>query len=418
MTRHGAYEETMMAKKKFPKEEMKTIVFVDSVNFTHELKIYGKSIIDPKINLLQDFVEFFFVFKMKGEFIGKMGDGFLVLCPPDPVQVINNAAMLQSFVNGFNYGKEMPYTLNIRIAMHYGLISPPINGNYIDTNLNLAARLEGMTPRNSVCISSVLFDIVQSTINGYRFEKLSSDFKGLGHNVYYNVLNNSQKHSDSSRKESRLSYYLSTIDALREASNWEATKNTCEQALIDFPEHPEFLSQLGFALFIADDHVGAIRRYERCIELEYDADGSLWMIGWILRETGNFNRAIEKLTQCVSINPDHYHAMVDLAEAYLATKNFKMAIKWSRSAMKKAPKYFAPWAVLIAATLLAHGEAKAKELFDKMPVEPLMFPEFEPKLQEYLSLEKEGKKYLRLVRQSILSASARFTVPQLKLNDK
>jgi hypothetical protein len=77
--------------------EMRTIVFVDAVNFTSELKSHGRSIIAPKIRQLKEFTEFFFVYKLKGKLIGQMGDGFLVLCPPTPAEVITEALSCLSF---------------------------------------------------------------------------------------------------------------------------------------------------------------------------------------------------------------------------------------------------------------------------------------------------------------------------------
>jgi len=58
---------------KSTKPEMRTIVFVDAVNFTQELKTHGRAAISPKVNQLQEFAEFCFIYKLKGEFIGKNG---------------------------------------------------------------------------------------------------------------------------------------------------------------------------------------------------------------------------------------------------------------------------------------------------------------------------------------------------------
>jgi class 3 adenylate cyclase len=168
--------------------EMRTIVLVDAVNFTNELKTYGRPTIAPKIKQLKEFTEFFFVYKLKGKFIGQMGDGFLVLCPPTPAEVITEALSCLSFVSAYNFGLQPPTTLNTRIAIHFGMISPPERGNYIDTNLNLTARLEGATPPNTVCISSTLYDIVADSLREITFEELKSDFRGLGENKYYKVL--------------------------------------------------------------------------------------------------------------------------------------------------------------------------------------------------------------------------------------
>jgi len=254
-----------MGRVKKNKPEMRTIVFVDAVDFTSELKTHGKAEIAPKISQLQEFAEFFFVYKLKGEFIGKMGDGFLVLCPPTPPEVINEALSCQAFVAAHNFGKEGPQRLNTRIAIHYGLITPPENANYVDTNLNLTARLEGATPPNCVCISSTLYDIVSDTLRDLTFQELEANFKGLGQNKYYIVGDAVGRGFEPTRQEARLSFYLSTLSSLRDSEDWEAVKTTCEQALLDFPGNPEFSSQLGFSLMFLGDYPGAIRAYEHCV---------------------------------------------------------------------------------------------------------------------------------------------------------
>ena len=62
--------------------ETKSIVFIDAVNFTEELKIHGRPLILPKINQLRDFADYFFVHRLKGSMIGELGDGFLIWPAP------------------------------------------------------------------------------------------------------------------------------------------------------------------------------------------------------------------------------------------------------------------------------------------------------------------------------------------------
>src|SRR5260370_4258516 len=169
-----------MEKKNINKGETRTIILLDAVDFTQELKTHGKAIIAPKINKLKEFAEFFFVFKLKGEMIGQLGDGFLILCPPTPAEVINEAVACQSFIAAYNQGREAPAGLNARIAIHFGLIAPPEGGNYIDSNINLTSRLEGATPANSICISSVLYQIVGDVLRGDEFVEIKSNLKGWG----------------------------------------------------------------------------------------------------------------------------------------------------------------------------------------------------------------------------------------------
>jgi tetratricopeptide (TPR) repeat protein len=376
-----------MAKKRTPREEMRTIVIVDAVNFTHELKSHGKSVVDPKIRQLLEFVEFFFVFKLKGEIIGKMGDGFLVLCPPKPIEVINEAIACQGFVAAYNHGKRSPHTLNVRIAIHYGLIAPPEGGNYVDTNLNLASRLEGVTPPNAICVSSVLHGIVSDTLRSHEFEKSKSNLKGLGQHEYYILKSFPRKAAEPTRREARLGFYFSVLDALREAENWESVRDTCEQALADFPDHPEFTSQLAFSYLILSEPLHSIRYYEQCVEMGYEIGDSLYFMGCSHRQLGNISRALEILEEAIENDPNLFHAMLELAEIYLDRKEYAKALEWAKKASKLAPRYPDPRAVQLAIQLI-HGDKGIDEIVKKLPLDIRGRPDFESKVEDYLAGHK------------------------------
>jgi len=375
-----------MARTRKSKEEMRTIVFLDAVNFTQDLKTYGRTLITPKINQLREFTEFFFVYKLKGECIGQLGDGFLVLCPPTPLAVINEAIACQSFITSYNHGKEPPGILDARIAIHYGLIAPPEGGNYIDTNLNLTARLEGVTPPNGICISSVLHDIVADVLRGYQFDELKSDFKGLGQNKYYVISNPSEKPPEPTGREVRLSFYFSTIAALRDAENWEAVRDTCQQALVDFHDHPEFTSQLAYAFSIVGDMLGAIGTYEQCIHMGYDVAESMYFIGVAHRELGNEARAVEMFEEAIEKEPKMFHAMVALGEIYLRRRDYEAANHWAEKATIRAPRFYIPHAMQVAIAVALKKGKPLNTLITKIPPEVRMRDDFRLQIDEYLQL--------------------------------
>lgn len=350
------------------KPEMRTIVFVDAVNFTNELKTHGRATIAPKIAQLQEFTEFFFVHKLRAEFIGKMGDGFLLLGPPTPPDVINAALSCQGFVVAYNVGKEGPQRLNTRIAIHYGLIAPPENGNYVDTNLNLTARLEGATPPNCVCISATLHDIVSDTLRDLTFRALKADFKGLGENRYYVVGDAAGRGSEPTRRESRLSFYFSTLSSLRDSEDWEAVRTTCEQALLDFPGNPEFTSQLGYSLTLLEDYPGAIRAYEQCVAKNYEVADSLLFMGRSYNWMGNQARAIDVLSEAVDKDPEPFHALADLADIYFDRCDYDEATKWAKRSLKVNRRFLFPIATLAAISVIKGDDDATVRLIRKVDV--------------------------------------------------
>jgi len=298
-----------------------------------------------------------------------MGDGFLVLCPPGPPEVISEALSCQAFIDAYNVGKEQPLTLSTRIAIHYGLIAPPERSNYIDTNLNLTARLEGATPPNCICISSTLYDIVADTLRELTFQELETTFKGLGESKYYVVIGPAGRTSERSRRESRLSFYFSTLATVRKSADWEALKTTCEQALLDFPGNPEFTSQLGFALLVLGDYPGAIRSMEQCVAKDYAVGRSLLYIGRAYDRMGNQTRAIEILTEVTEKDPTPFHALADIADIYLRRRDYGEALKWAKKSLKVNRKFLTPMATLIAIYMIKREDDAGVRVIKKVRVD-------------------------------------------------
>ena len=236
----------------------------------------------------------------------------------------------------------------------------------IDTNLNLAARLEGATPPNSMCISSVLYDIVVDTLRGFTFEELKSNFKGLGENKYYTVSNSPDRVLEPTRRESRLSFYFATIDALRNVENWDAVRPTCEQALVDFPDNPEFIAQLGYALYWLDDDVGAIRAFEKCAHIGYNIGQSLVWIGRIHMRMGNDQRALEVLQEAVEKDAQSVHAFADIAEIYLGHGDYEEATKWAKKSSRVNPYFIFPIVIQIVIKLITREDDALVPLIRKI----------------------------------------------------
>lgn len=362
--------------------EMRSIVFVDAVNFTHELKTEDRAIVTAKINRLRKFVEFFFVYQLKGLLIGELGDGFLVLCPSEPHRVLSEAFECMSFVRAYNHGKKKAAALNARIAVHYGLITPPEGGNYMDTNINLTSRLEGVTPPNSICVSSVVRDIVSDTLRHFEFKEITSDLKGFGQSKFYIVTSKSDSIPDPTRSVSRLGFYLSVIDTLSTAEDWEAVRNTCEQALVDFLANPEFTFHLAYSSSILDRHSEAIEAFQDCVDMNYQVGDVLYFIGMAYRALGDESRAIESFQMCVEAEPDHFHAMAEMGEISFQRRQYPEAWRWAKKPTRLAPRYFHPRSLKIAIALLLGKKLELASLVKHVPRHNRV--PFRSQIQEYL----------------------------------
>lgn len=357
-----------MSRKRNASLEMKTVLFVDAVNYTEELKKYDRALILPKLIQLREFIEFFFLYKLKGLMIGELGDGFLIFCPPEPHRVLNEAFGLMAFIQAYNYRKENPSILNVRIAIHYGLIAPPEGENYIDSNINLASRLEGKTGPNCICVSSVVHDIVADTLRHYEFTEIKSKLKGFGHSKFYFVTSGSETLVEPSRGEERLGVYLSTIDALRRTNNWAAVRVTCLQALTDFKDNPEFTYQLGFANMLLKEYKDAITAFLECVRINYKLGSSLLFIGRAYQRLGNTPEAIMNFKKAFEYEPEHFHSMTDLAEIYLKMGQYDEVWSLASRASEIAPKYYSPRALLIALVIFQKRKRSVENLVKGVPV--------------------------------------------------
>jgi tetratricopeptide (TPR) repeat protein len=345
---------------------LQCIVFVDAVNSTQELKTHGHSVVAPKIANLRDFAEFCFVYRLGGEFIGELGDGFLILCPPDPPQVLKQSFACMDLIRANNQSKQPPEDLNVRIAIHFGLVEPPQGRNYLDSNISLTSRLEGATPPNSICASSVLHDIVASTLREYKFEEAGSDLKGFGESRYYFVSKLDSK-TENATGADRLSFYLGTIDALAQNGSWPAVANTCRQALHDFKDNPEFWYQLALADSILGNDADSFKAYQECVRLNYKVGNSLYSIGLSYSRVGNLEKAISSFNAAVEKDPKHFHSMQELAEIHLKNGRFDEAWQWGRRAAKLAPRYFAPVALVTALSIARRKRISLEKSIRRLP---------------------------------------------------
>ncbi len=146
------------------------------------------------------------------------------------------------------------------------------------------------------------------------------------------------------------------MSALRDAEDWAAVKNTCEQALLDFPGNPEFTNQLGIAHLILDDCPAAIRAFEQCGSKDYEVGDSLLFMGRAYDQMGNQARAIEVLTQAAEKEPKPFHALGDIADIYLDLGNYDEAIRWAKRSLKANLRFITPMATLIAIYLIQRDD--------------------------------------------------------------
>ena len=176
----------------------------------------------------------------------------------------------------------------------------------------------------------------------------------------------SDKSVEPTRRESRLSFYFSTIDTLRTAEESEAVRDTCEQALIDFPDNPELMSQLGFSLLRLEEYEECISVYERCVQMNYEISQSLYSIGCAYHHLGDYDRTLASFKEAIRRNPRHFHSMAGIATIALGRGEFSEAAKWSRRALKYNPAFLTPLSVLIVIALIEKDHESIPLLIERL----------------------------------------------------
>ena len=98
--------------------------------------------------------------------------------------------------------------------------------------------------------------------------------------------------------------YLSKIRNLRRLRRYDKALQTCNEALIIFPDHVEVLYYRGFLFWSMKKFSKAISDFDKVLSMTDELDqNALFYKGWCLEQMGNFNEAIKVYEACYKIDP-------------------------------------------------------------------------------------------------------------------
>ena len=143
------------------------IMFTDIVNFTHHMSVNeNKSLnfLDKKKSQLNNLVK-----KYNGSYVKDIGDGTLTWYK-NANDALNCALDLYKFL-------KKNSSMEIRAGIHFGEIIEIKNDIYGD-DVNIASRLESISPEGGICVSSLFLNKLKKQIRA-DYIGLQS-FKGVG----------------------------------------------------------------------------------------------------------------------------------------------------------------------------------------------------------------------------------------------
>ena len=94
--------------------------------------------------------------KHNGNVIKELGDGYLTEFPSS-LESVNAAIAIQSSLYVYNATKEIDNRINIRIGIHLGDIVKAENNDILGDGVNIASRLESMSPPGGVLVSKNIY---------------------------------------------------------------------------------------------------------------------------------------------------------------------------------------------------------------------------------------------------------------------
>ena len=167
------------------------IMFTDIANFTQMMSVNEKSsldFLDTKKDELRKLVKIY-----KGKYVKDIGDGTLTYFPT-PSNALDCALKLHYALSDFD-------KLEIRVGIHYGeMIS--VKGDIYGDSVNIASRLEHLSPAGGICISGELFNILPNK-NQVKTDYIGlQSFKGVGRLIDVYAIN------DNKLKKANIEDYL------------------------------------------------------------------------------------------------------------------------------------------------------------------------------------------------------------------
>src|SRR4249919_3322981 len=113
-----------------------------------------------------------------GRVVNAPGDALLAEFP-SAVEAVQAAIEIQQSVEGHNIELEADRRMQFRIGVNLGDVIEEADGTIYGDGVNIAARMEALAEGGGVCISSIVYDAVES--------KLSFGFDFLGEQQVKNI---------------------------------------------------------------------------------------------------------------------------------------------------------------------------------------------------------------------------------------
>jgi len=221
------------------------------------------------------------------------------------------------------------------------------SADILDTKSVLTAFKQELTPNQQAYVNQLETAVVRGDVKEQQikvYHQIANFWSDSAHMrvpfAYYSGM--ASKLENSEKSLTFAAHYF--LEGLRQQSNpglkrWMASeaKELFEKALVLNPKNDSSKVGLGSCyLFgnISETPMQGIQMIREVAERDPDNMYAQFMLGLGGMESGQFDKAIERLTKVVSNQPQNLEATITLAEAYERSGDKKNAVKWYETSKK------------------------------------------------------------------------------------
>jgi tetratricopeptide (TPR) repeat protein len=226
--------------------------------------------------------------------------------------------------------------------------------NYVMADLLLsdATNLEPSNPRvwidiaRSYELSRNFVEAEEAYLLAYKLNEelsvspLASYLKNQGEmqQAKYILISSLKKfHSSMERKE----WYLNLSNILEENKDWNELIQVLNQAIIEFPNVPEFYYSRGWAYYYSNtDTKIALEEFKKAISIEVKYHAAYFAIAQILNKQGEYDEAAHWFNQAIELNPNHKWYQLARANNLRQAEKYNQAIGLFKETIEKFPDFY------------------------------------------------------------------------------
>jgi TolB-like protein len=231
-----------------------------------------------------------------GRVVNAPGDALLAEFP-SAVEAVQAAVEIQKSLEGHNIDLEPERRMQFRIGVNLGDVIEQADGTIYGDGVNIAARMEALAEGGGICVSSLIYDAVES--------KLSFGFDSLGEQQVKNIAKPvrvyrvravpkpiSQHFASGRSLPDKPSIAVLPFDYIGADPQWERLANgITEDIIADLSHHKDLIAIGRNSTAVYKCKPTDIRQIGRDLNVKYVLEGSIQSMGERIRVTAHLIEA-------------------------------------------------------------------------------------------------------------------------------